>query len=127
VDHRPEWAAWAAVADAGVAACAAVAAAGGGKDGAGNTASPQERQKAMFARMKESTRLERKGKDPIPADDIMAGRTQQGLVIGFLFARKGQEISLADKEVIFHSQFGPMEIKTKFPLKDMVYDGKLEL
>jgi hypothetical protein len=33
----------------------------------------------------------------------------------------------SDKEVTFHSQMGPMEVKVKFALKDMTFDGRLAL
>lgn len=45
----------------------------------------------------------------------------------FFFARQRNPITLEDKEVTFHSRYGAIELKTKFTLKDMVYQGKLEL
>jgi len=40
---------------------------------------------------------------------------------------KEHAIELDDKEVEFTTKRGPMEIKKKFRLKDMVYHGKLAL
>jgi len=53
-------------------------------------------------------------------------RDKDGSTILFTFPRTAA-ISLNDKEVEFVTRFGPMEIKHKFKLKDMVYQGRLEL
>ncbi len=90
--------------------------------------SPEDRRKAMIARMKESTMLERKGKDPIYPERVELLETNGGgRLLVFLFPREGQAIMAADKEVTFRTKMGAMELKTKFPLKDMTYEGKLEL
>ena len=89
--------------------------------------SPEDRRKAMIARMKESTMLERKGKDPIYPERVEMLETSGGRLLVFLFLREGQKIAVADKEVTFHTKMGAMELKAKFPLKDMTYEGKLEL
>ncbi len=90
--------------------------------------SPEDRRKAMIARMKESTMLERKGKDPIYPERVELLETNGGgRLLVFLFPREGQAITAVDKEVTFHTKMGAMELKAKFPLKDMTYEGKLEL
>ena len=86
-----------------------------------------QRQQAMLARIKESTTIERKGKDPINAEVMQSLNAPQGMVLMFGFQKGSQPIALEDKEVTFHCKAGPMEIKAKFALKDMVYNGKLEL
>ncbi len=99
---------------------------GAGRRGRGGAEGPvdeTERRREMLERMKESTQLQRKGKDPIyPAQVAQA---QGGLI--FSFARDFQPIKLEDKEVTFLSKAGPLELKVKFPLKDMVYNGQLAL
>lgn len=104
---------------------------GGGRGGMGKGGEgqpdPAERQKAMLARLKESAAIERKGKDPIHPDMADSVNSARGSVIMMAFSRKAQPISLEDKEVLFHAKMGPMEIKAKFPLKDMVYGGQLAL
>ena len=45
----------------------------------------------------------------------------------FTFAAGAEPIQLDDKEVVFSTMFGPMQLKAKFTLKDMVYQSKLEL
>jgi hypothetical protein len=48
------------------------------------------------------------------------------MTVYFLFPRS-EAITLEDKEVEFETKLGPMEIKRKFKLQDMVFGGKLEL
>ncbi|MBM3735734.1 MAG: hypothetical protein FJW39_08095 [Acidobacteria bacterium] len=101
---------------------------GPGEDkGPGKGGNPQDRRRAMLAMMKQSAALERKGKDPIHAELAEWMETAQGPVLMFGFPRASQPIDLADKEVTFHCKAGPMDLKAKFALKDMVYRGKLEL
>jgi hypothetical protein len=92
-------------------------------DGSGNL---EQRRETMMDRLKSSTSLQRKGKNPIlPASVDEAPGASRALL--FVFPHGSDPITLADKEVSFVSNPGPMEIKVKFPLKDMKYQGKLEL
>lgn len=72
--------------------------------------------------LRESTKLERKGGDPIYLDRVesIAAGTR------FYFTRR-DPITPANKEVTFTTKLGPLEIKAKFNLKDMLYHGKLDL
>lgn len=83
--------------------------------------------KPIIIRLKERTTIERKGKDPIRPERVELIEGKGMRVPVFFFARKRNPITLEDKEVIFHSRYGAIELKTKFTLKDMVYQGKLEL
>ena len=80
--------------------------------------------------LKSRVALNIKGKDPIAPDDIIGRRREEGAVLYFFFP-KGQNgshvITAADKEVEFVLKLRNMEVKRKFKLKDMVYNGKLEL
>ncbi len=87
----------------------------------------QQRTQQMAAQMKEATKLERKGKDAIGCDKIDVQRTETGQVTYFFFSRAGEPIKASDKDVTFVTRRGPMEIKAKFTLKDMMSGGKLEL
>lgn len=82
-------------------------------------------QAQMQERMKSSTALRRKGKDPIAPARVERLQTPDGPAMVFLFPR--EPITADDKEVSFETAAGPMELKVKFPLKDMIYQGKLEL
>ena len=81
--------------------------------------------KALLTRLKDATELQRKGKDPIGASDVVMA--EDGMRVVYVFLRGSQPIEAADKEVVFSTKIGPIAIKTKFTLKDMVYDGKLAL
>jgi len=75
--------------------------------------------------MMESTVLNIKGKEPIkPKDFRIVG---QGKMQAFFAFPKTNAIVEDDKEVEFHSKVGPIELKQKFRLKDMLFNGKLEL
>ncbi|MBM3727728.1 MAG: hypothetical protein FJW40_20185 [Acidobacteria bacterium] len=81
---------------------------------------------AFRERMKKSARLVRKGKDPVEAAQVGFLREGGKMVVLWVFP-KTAGIDAADKEVSFEQKMGPMEIKAKFVLKDMMYQGKLSL
>jgi hypothetical protein len=77
--------------------------------------------------LKANTTLEHKGDEiklskvePAPANDLSADGTL------FYFSRV-LALRLEDREVSFTTKLGPLDIKCKFALKDMLYRGKLEL
>jgi hypothetical protein len=72
--------------------------------------------------LRESTRLDRKGGSPIYLERLESSAT--GTL--FYFSRL-DPITPANKEITFNTKMGPLEIKVKFPLKEMMYKGKLEL
>jgi hypothetical protein len=72
--------------------------------------------------MREATRLERKGESPIYLQRL------QPVTGGDLFYFSRLEpIKPSNKDINFTTRMGPLEIKAKFSLKDMMYRGKLEL
>jgi hypothetical protein len=73
-----------------------------------------------------NTSLLVKGKDPIQASDVKTGGNEQKGVVLFLFP-KTAPFSLDDKDVEFSTKLGPILVKQKFHLKDMVFNGKLDL
>jgi len=90
-----------------------------GQEGAGDPA--QE----MRAGMKQNTFLQRRGKAAVAA--VQVAVSADGITILFFFPKAAVAISLDDKEVDFRTQAGPLEFKTKFLLKEMLYRGKLQL
>ena len=72
--------------------------------------------------LRESTKLERKGGSAIYLERLEPGP----MGTRFYFSRI-DPITPANKEVTFTTKMGPLEIKVKFPLKEMMYKGKLEL
>ena len=82
----------------------------------------------MAQRLKESTHLDRKGKDPIAPVQVEIGQARDGSsIIMFLFPKGSQPIEAADKEATFITAMGPLHVKAKFALKDMMVKGRLEL
>jgi len=87
---------------------------------------PAER-KQKFQLLQESTRVERRD-EPLslqqvavaPATDLSRGGTL------FYFSRVFA-IKPSDKQVTFVTKMGPLEIKCKFSLHEMMYRGNLEL
>lgn len=81
-------------------------------------------------KMKESllkgTELIVKGKDPIQASDVQKGGNEQTTMLLFLFP-KTTPLTVEDKDVEFSTRLGPIVIRQKFHLKDMVFNGKLDL
>lgn len=81
-------------------------------------------------KMKESllqnTSLIVKGKSPIQASDVQTGGNEQKAVVVFMFP-KTAPISLDDKDVEFSTNLGSIIVKQKFHLKDMMFNGKLDL
>lgn len=103
--------------------------AGGARRGPNGEAAPDdaERRAAMMARIKEGSKLQPKGKPAFAPDRVMEGSDNGKRLLAFLFPREDHPIVLDDKEVTFSCQFGPVSLKSKFVLKDMLYQGKLEL
>jgi hypothetical protein len=73
-----------------------------------------EQRKAMIGNLKQSSALERKGKDPIAAVRVGELEGSETPTLLFYFPRTGDPISLADKEVIFRTRIGPLQLKVKF-------------
>jgi hypothetical protein len=80
-----------------------------------------ERGQATDERLKQSTSLQPKGRLAISPARI---ENAPGAV-AFFFAREGAPLSLDDKEVVFVTRMGPVEIKAKFIPKEMKFQGNL--
>jgi hypothetical protein len=79
------------------------------------------------AALMENTKLEHKGDqiklsrvEPAPKTNLSPAGTL------FYFSRL-LALQVEDKEVTFSTKLGPLEVKCKFTLKDMLYRGNLEL
>jgi hypothetical protein len=86
-------------------------------------ASDEDRRAAFLDRLKESSTLTAKGKSPFGPDKVE--RAADGSIL--LYFPKSEALSLDDKEVEFATRVGPMDVKHKFKLKDMTWQGKLAL
>jgi len=81
----------------------------------------QEEYAARLEMLKQDTKLEKKS-DPIYL--VRMGYNKDGALFYF---ERNDLIRLEDHEVTFVSKLGPIDVKCKFRVKDMVYRGKLEL
>jgi hypothetical protein len=102
---------------------------GGGAPGApgggGDRKGPPGGGPEAEARIVEATTLSWKAHEGVhPVKVIMPKENSPAFVFHFA---KTHPIELDDKEVEFATKRGSMEIKKKFKLKDMVYNGKLAL
>jgi len=88
----------------------------------GSANDDQAEREQREAMLREYTKLERKGDSPI----YLARTESTSLGIRFYFSRL-EPITAANKEIAFSTKMGPLEMKAKFPLKDMMYRGMLEL
>jgi hypothetical protein len=83
----------------------------------------------VLERIKELTYLEPKGKSAAQPSVVRKGAiTSSGTpTLLFGFPREVLPLTADDKEVVFTTQLGKIEIRTKFNLKDMMYHKELAL
>jgi len=74
----------------------------------------------------ETTQLVRKGKPALRPTDVKINPKDAPGEVRFFFPAE-ERIDLNDKEVSFETQVGRSKLEKKFKLKDMTYQGKLEL
>ncbi len=86
-----------------------------------------EQRQVKFDILKERTQLERKN-DPIDLVRVDLAPASPSSPAGTLFYfSRALPLTLNDKQVTFVTKLGPLEIKCKFTLKEMLYRGHLEL
>ncbi len=82
---------------------------------------------ARFETLKQVTKLEHKG-DEILLSRVEAAPRNDLTMAGTLFYfSRNLGLRPEDKQVVFSTKLGPIDVKCKFTLKDMMYRGKLEL
>jgi hypothetical protein len=81
----------------------------------------QEEYAARLDMLKQDTKLEKKGG---PIYLVHMGYNKDGALFYF---ERNDLIRVEDHEVTFVSKLGPIDVKCKFSLKEMVYKGRLEL
>ena len=80
----------------------------------------------MAAQIQETTFLKRKGKSPAKPAHVVALPAAQTLLIIVFFSRT-ETLSISDKDVLFESSYGTLELSASFKLRRMTYQGKLTL
>lgn len=98
---------------------------GEGRPGAGPQGDRKAPPEDAAEKMKATTWLSWKGHEQVHPTSITMPRPGQNAFI-FHFSKQ-HPIELADKEVEFAMHRGNLEIKKKFKLKDMLYQGQLAL
>ena len=79
----------------------------------------------MEHRMKDSTTLQVKGKDPVKA--ALFVRSENGQIMFFGFPKEALPVAAGDKDLMFTTRMGPMTLKAKFQPKEMMFKGQLAL
>jgi hypothetical protein len=80
----------------------------------------------MAESMKDTTSLIVHGGEKMAPAKVESVDTADGRTLLFLFPRS-RLIEADNKDVVFETSMGPLGLKSKFVLKDMVYDGRLAL
>ncbi len=99
---------------------------------------PPDRQQAVIERLRSESFLKIKGREPIALQAVqmrkeqvhlLNARTgQSGFELIFVFARPtSNPITVKQKNIEFVTRLMGRKVSKKFKLKDMVFDGKLEL
>jgi hypothetical protein len=86
-------------------------------------AGPQEQLKSA---LKSRAGLNVKGKGILAPSEVQITPNNKMVDVYFSFPRAAA-LTLDDKEVEFSTRIGPAAVRTKFRLKDMEFNGKLEL
>jgi hypothetical protein len=77
--------------------------------------------------LKEKAQLRIKGKPSIYAKEIRQDRSQGRIALYLFFPRENNPIVVGDGEVEVRLELRGVTVKRTFKLKDMVYEGKLEI
>ena len=93
----------------------------------GMTGLPPQLLRDEIDSLKDKAQLRIKGKPTVYAKEIRQDRSQGRLSLYLFFAREGNPIVVEDGEVEVRLGLGGQTIKRAFKLKDMVYEGKLEI
>lgn len=88
---------------------------------------PQQLRERMMAQLREATELRRKGREPISPETMDIRQTNAGRLLLFAFPHGPEPISLEEKEVEFRTRLGPLDVRSKFKLKEMLFEGRLAL
>jgi hypothetical protein len=88
---------------------------------------PQLLMRSNPAELKSKATLRVKGREPLVATEAVPERGQRGATLYLVFPRPGFPITLDDKDVEVVLKLTSVEIKRRFRLKDMLFDGRLEL
>ena len=95
---------------------------GGGRDDAA-----KDRKQDMQDRLLQMTTIKLQDDKVYQPADVKMQQTVNGPVILFSFHRRELLLGPDDKQLLFKTSMGPMQIEVKFNLKEMVYEKQLSL
>jgi hypothetical protein len=94
----------------------------------GATPDEDETQRAArFATLKQVTKLEHKGDEILLSRVEVAPKSEASLAGTLFYFSRDLALRPEDKQATFSTKLGPIDVKCKFTLKDMMYQGNLEL
>ena len=98
-------------------------------DGDSDTAVSKGLSDDVLDRIKNLTYLEPKGKSAAQPSVVQKGPVSSSAMTSLLFGFPRDVVALTadDREVTFTTKLGPLEVKTRFNLKDMLYRKELAL
>ncbi|MGA3190259.1 MAG: hypothetical protein ABSF22_24405 [Bryobacteraceae bacterium] len=82
---------------------------------------------ARFETLKQVTKLEHKGDAILLSRVEVSPRNDLSLAGTLFYFSRGLALRPEDKQAIFSTKLGPIDVKCKFTLKEMMYQGNLEL
>jgi hypothetical protein len=88
---------------------------------------PPRQLPADPAGLKENAHIVIKGRDPIQAEKVVIDKGKEGAAIYLIFPKGTNPIRLEDGSFELRVQFPTFEFKRRFKLKEMVFEGNLEL
>jgi hypothetical protein len=82
---------------------------------------------ARFETLKQVTKLEHKGDEILLSRVEVSPRNDLTMAGTLFYFSRGLALRPEDKQATFSTKLGPIDVKCKFTLRDMMYRGKLEL
>ena len=87
----------------------------------------ESQRKSRFEALKLVTKLEHKGDAILLSRVAVAPKSDMSLAGTSFYFSRDLALQPKDNQAIFSTKLGPIDVKCKFALKDMMYQGNLEL
>jgi hypothetical protein len=87
----------------------------------------ESQRQARFETLKQVTKLEHKGDAILLSRVAVAPKSALSLAGTLFYFSRDLALRPKDNQAVFSTKLGPIDVKCKFALKDMTYQGNLEL
>jgi hypothetical protein len=87
----------------------------------------ESQRQARFETLKQVTKLEHKGDAILLSRVAVAPKSALSLAGTLFYFSRDLALRPKDNQAVFSTKLGPIDVKCKFALKDMMYQGNLEL